>query len=470
MHIIYPQYKKLLSELIAIKSISTDISFKDEMKKTANWYIDFLRGYGFEVDVLQGEISNPVIVAKYIVEKEAPTVLLYGHYDVQPADQDGWLSDPFILDERDGRLYGRGVVDNKGQLLIHIAAIIHLIEKGELQKNITFLIEGNEETSNPELAVLVAKHIDLLKADIVMVSDGELCGEHPVIETSLRGGTNIKVTYKTAHTDAHSGIYGGAIPNAAHELSKMINTLFDHEYGNVAVEGFYDDCYSLDKIEKLNSDTIETYLIDQGHKQMHHVGAKKIVTEKIVGTKNVNSADGADNSVSYLDHAQLPFHVQTGARPTLQVTGISSGYIGAGYANIVPYLAEARINVRTVAPQSTEKVVSHILNHIHKHTPEHVEIQIESTEHNDPFSFSCDGEELNKVKEILTKAFEKEVIIVRVGGGIPIVSDLSKLIGGEVMLIPLGNDDCNMHGANENARVDIIEKGLEFSSQYFGHK
>jgi acetylornithine deacetylase/succinyl-diaminopimelate desuccinylase-like protein len=449
MEPIFNIYKTLLHKIISFKSISTDHTYSQDIMATAEWYIQLFKEHGFDVQLLQGPHTFPVVLARYIVDTALPTVLVYGHYDVQPANQEGWETDPFEVIEKEDRFYGRGVVDNKGQSLVHIATVLHLIATKNLAKNITFIIEGNEETSNPDLKDLLIEHKSLCACDAIMVSDGEISGNHPVIETTLRGCANIKVTYKTAFVDAHSGIYGGAIPNAAHELATLASKFYDVNTHTVAVDGFYEKVPPLNKIEKLNNIEVEEYLVNRGKTQMNHVGTRGYVGELISG------------------QTQLPFHEQTTMRPTLQVSGFISGYTEEGFASIVPHKAEMKINIRTVAPQSTSEIVKKVEDFIRKNTPVYVDVDIESTESYDPAEFMINGPINKEAYGYVENAFEKTPIITRVGGSIPIVADLQSILKAEVLLIPFGNDDCNMHGANENARIDIIKKGIVFSSLFF---
>ena len=207
------EYKKLLKEYVSIKSISTDENYAGEMKRMVSWLSDLLKKNSFKVELLPGKKTNPVLFAEYIQSNKLETVLVYGHYDVQPGEkEDGWKSEPFTLTERAGRLYARGVVDNKGQNLIHIVTVLNLIKEGKLKYNVKFLIEGNEETGNADMRNILMKHKAKLKTDHIIVSDGEIAGNTPTIEASLRGGFNMKVTFTTAKNNLHSGLCGGAVP------------------------------------------------------------------------------------------------------------------------------------------------------------------------------------------------------------------------------------------------------------------
>ncbi len=443
----FEKYKKLLGEYVAFKSISTDDAFKHEMLKTASWLIETLQNYGFKTKLLKGKFCNPIVFAEYVVDKKFETVLIYGHYDVQPAERnDGWQSDPFKLTEIGSgnkiknKLLARGVVDNKGQNLIHIIAIGELIKQGKLKYNVKFMIEGNEETANPDIPTIVAKNKKLLQSDYIMISDGEIQGSSPTIEASLRGGFSMTVTYTTGKTNLHSGLFGGAIPNAAHELTKLVASLYDKN-NRVVIPGFYDGLKAIDTVTK------------NAHVKLH--GNGKHIT-KLAGVQVLCTEKGCD------------FYTQTGLRPTIQATGIKTGYIGDGYANIVPAMAEARLNVRVVSPQNPAKVFEAIKKYIKNHAPKHVAVNITHTEFNEPIMVDINNEKVREVRTLLKKVYKKDPIVKYVGGSIPIVADFKSLLGVETLLVSLGNDDCNMHGIDENFTVDLIKKGLDFSTEFFG--
>lgn len=438
----YENYVKLLKEYVSFKSFSTDLSYKDEMLKTVDWLSVLLKDNGFKVELLQGPKTNPVVLAEYIHDKKAETILIYGHYDVQPAEfSDGWNSDPFTLTEKSGRLIARGVVDNKGQNLIHIVSIIDLIKKNKLAYNIKFMIEGNEETSNPDMRNLVKKYKNLLKADYIVISDGEIVGDYPTIEASLRGGFNMTVNLKTGKTNLHSGLSGGAVPSSAHELGRLIEKLFTKK-NTVAVPGFYDGVDAITPDQKKSNRAIST---DEEAAKLF--GVKKIICEP-----------GMD------------CYTQVGLRPTIQVTGVKTGYIGEGYANIVPANAEIRLNVRLVASQKPAQIYEAICKFIKQNVPGYVDVSITRTEMSNPIKVDISSPKVVEAKSVLEKVYGKRPIIKYVGGGIPVVSDFKETLGIDTMLLSLGNDDCNMHGINENFKVSLVKKGLAFSQEFFSKK
>ncbi len=435
----FDTYIGLLREYVSFKSISTDLAFKPDMQKTVDWLTFVLSEYGFSVEAWKTELANPVVYARYEVDPRAETVLVYGHYDVQPAEEeDGWTDEPFGLAVRKGRLFARGIVDNKGQNLIHIVTVGELIKKGKLKYNVIFLIEGNEETANPEIPKLVQKYKAKLKADHVIISDGEIVDSTPTIEATLRGGFNMTVHVETGVTNLHSGIFGGAIPNSANELAKVLAGLFDKN-NKVTVPGFYTGAPDVSSsIKKLNRS------IKSEKALLKMAGVKALIPEK-----------------------GLDFFTQTGLRPTLQVTGVKTGYTGEGYANIVPAHAEVRINVRVVGKQKPEKVFALITKHFKKQLPAYVKTTITHTEFNDPVVVDIESKGAKQVRSLLKKAYGKEPLVRYVGGSIPIVSDFKNILGKDTMLVSLGNDDCNMHGIDENFRVDLVKKGLKFSELFF---
>lgn len=435
----FTTYKALLAEFIACKSISTDPSFQSEMKKTVVWLKNLLSRNGFKVKLIEGKHSNPLIIAQLRHNPKLPTVLVYGHYDIQPAEMaDGWASDPFTLTERSGRLIARGVVDNKGQILAHIVSVIDAHQAKSLAYNVVFVIEGNEESGNVDIAAQVKAHRKELACDFAVISDGEIVGDYPVIEASLRGGGNIRVQYTTAPSDQHSGLYGGTIPSAAYELTRVLASLRDAK-NRVAVPGFYKGAPAITKAQRANN---------------LELGECASVT-KLTGTRALVTEAGID-----------PYS-QIGLRPTLEVTGIRSGYTGEGFKNIVPGHAEARINVRTVAGQDSKQVVNAVVSYLKKMTPAYVKATITAKDPYPAIALPVDSPEARKVSALLERAYGKKVLRKYVGGGIPVVHDFVTGLRVPVLLVSFGNDDCNMHGINENFRIGHIKKALAFCKAFW---
>ncbi|HKB88826.1 MAG TPA: M20/M25/M40 family metallo-hydrolase [Patescibacteria group bacterium] len=436
---IFNNYKKLLAEFVSFKSVSTDPKYLDEIEKTVLWLKNLLSENKFEVKIIKGKNSNPLVFGSFNVSKKLKTVLIYGHYDVQPANkEDGWKSDPFTVYEKGRKLIARGIIDNKGQILAHIVTVVQLIKEGKLAYNVKFLIEGNEETGNDGMATLMLKNRNLLKCDVVLVSDGELTNNKPTIEVSLRGGFNCTLTYKTGKSNLHSGIWGGVVPNAATELSKFLSKLTNAD-NSIAFKEFY---RGMDKVTKKQIEN-NVNLVKEGGDIKKLAGVNKLIFPK-----------------------NVDFYSQTGLYPTLQVTGINAGYTEIGYANIVPFKAEAKINVRLVASQRPEVIAKALAKFIKANTPKHVDYSLSFNGMHRPVKVNSKNEFMETAIKTLNNVYKTKVNYKNVGGAIPFVGDVKKILGVDTLLIPLVNEDCNMHGTDENFDIDLAQKALEFSQAF----
>lgn len=432
-------YFSLLKEFLSFKSISTDPAYLPEIKKTADWLQNLFTSNGFFVEIWEGKHTNPVVFASYVQDPSLKTVLVYGHYDVQPAQKtDGWFNDPFEVLEKDNRLYARGAVDNKGQVLIHIATVLDLIKNGSLRYNVKFLVEGNEETSNPEIGEFIEQYKVKLASDYILVSDGEIIGRNPVVEFSLRGGFNCKLTYKTAQNNLHSGMFGGIVPNAAQELAGFLSKVISSDY-KVKIPDFYD------KVDEIPKD------IEENNK-------------KLTNDKEFKKSAGVNKLFKQKNYS---IYSQVGLIPTVTPTGFKSGYIGEGFSNIVPNTAEVRLNFRTVASQNNAELIEQFKTFVQKNTYDYIEYELTFNEPYDPIKIDISSPKVEEVKNMLNKAFGKPTLAKPVGGGIPVVSDFKTHLGVDALLVALGNEDCNMHGVNENFDIDILQKGLKFSNMFF---
>ena len=434
-------YDRLLDELISFETISTDPSYKGECLRCVEWLSKQFDDHGFKVKTLKGKVTNPVVVARYVADKTYKTVLIYGHYDVQPArEQAGWKSDPFTVTKRGGRIYARGAVDNKGQFLVHMATIFDLIDSRELGYNIVFMLEGNEESGNDELPKQLRQYQKDLNCDLVMVSDGEISGDFPVLDTGLRGGGNIRIQMKTAPNDFHSGIYGGAAPSASQEMVALLDKMFDDRNPNkIKIPGFYGMDFKPGK-----------KLVDS----LSQSGTDHDVM-KMSGVKTLHQLTGHN------------FFSSTGLLPTLEVSGIHAGYTGIGFQNIVPGTADARLNLRTVQGQKTSDILKIVIAFIQDNIPGYVDYALEYEDHGDPIVLDTDSGYGQEAIKILERIHKKPVIKKYVGGSIPILGDFQKIMKKPVISVSLGNEDCNMHGSNENFKISLINKGLDFSKNFF---
>ncbi len=435
----FDQYKNLLKEVLNFKSVSTDQSFLSEIQKTVVWYRNLFEKNGFQVQVIEG-YDNPLIIADYVFDPNLKTVLIYGHYDVQPAlKEEGWESEPFELVERNGRLYARGVIDNKGQCLVHVVNVLEHIKNKTLGYNLKFLLEGNEETGSPLLEKFIKQKPGLLKADFVLLSDGEISGNMPNIEIGFRGIFNSTLKVQVGSVDLHSGLYGGFAPNAIFELSKIISKFYDGN-NKLGDEEFYLGSATITK-EMLENNKNIPFVIGEYQK---NTGRRKFLTE--------------DN---------LDFFTKTGLLPSIEVTGIQSGYTGEGYRNAIPHKAFAKINVRLSPTQAPEKVFQSLKNFLEKITPDYVDWELSFDQYNKGVFIDINNEYVVKAKKILESVWSKPAALKYVGGSLPIITYFSEILKIPVVSLPLVNEDCNMHGANENFEISYLEKAMEFSKLFF---
>lgn len=432
------KYKDLLAKIIPFKSISTDPVYKGEIEALVTYMSTLFTEKGFKVDVATG-YDNPIIIARYEHDSALRTVLIYGHYDVQPAEiSDGWTHDPFTLSEQNNRLVARGAVDNKGQIMIHIATIFDLIEKKNLGYNVVFMIEGNEETGSPNISKFMSDKKNLLKADFALISDGEITSGLPTLETGFRGGINTTVTVTTSTTDLHSGLYGGAVPSASSVLVDMLSKLMDST-GKVLIPDFYKD---VDPVSpEMISNNTSIPFSEEDYKYLS-------------GTKKMTCVNNVD------------FFTQTGLYPAVIVTGLQSGYTSVGYRNSIPSVAVAKINFRLVKSQNPEQIAEQFKTFIQSITPDYADVKVEMTEPYDSIKLDLNNEYIEKAKLAINKAFGVMPIYKFCGGGLPITNLINELLGIPQVLVPLANEDCRMHAVGENYTIGLIDKSLAFSEEF----
>lgn len=426
-----------LQKFISFKSISTDSNYRTECENTAYWLQELLQNTGFETIIDKAEHSNPLLLARYIDPENTETVMIYGHYDIQPEGIISlWTHEPFSLTETDNRYFGRGVVDNKGQIMIHISTILQLIQNNKLKYNIVFVIEGNEESGNPDLEHQLEKYASFIQSDYLIISDGELMQGHPCIEASFRGGVNMKLQLSTAENDLHSGLYGGVVPNAAQVLSTLLASLYDEEH-NIRIKHF-------------PKNIPQEYFLGNEYDQLD--------IQKITGTQTLFTHDGLD------------IYTQTGMSSCIEITGLKSGYTGQGFLNSIPKNAEARLNVRVAPGQSTQEILELIKKHLQEQCPSFAEIIIETYEPYEPIMLNLDSPKIDEIKKILEDIYQKPVRTRYVGGSIPIIKTFAETLNLTVISLPLANEDCNMHGIDENFDGEYIKKGLAFSHAFFAKR
>lgn len=431
-------YLKLLNEFVSYKSISTDQNYKDEVYKTALWLKNLFLSKNFEVDLIEG-YDNPIVIAKYNVSNDLDTVLIYGHYDVQPASkEDGWVNDPFDLKVDNNKAYARGVVDNKGQVLLHIYSIFNLIEKGLLRYNVIFMIEGNEETGSPLLHKFVQNYSNNLKANFVFFSDGELTMGYPTIESGFRGILNVTLKIITSSKDNHSGLYGGSIPNASLVLSQLISKMYDANY-------------------VLNLPGLNNTLENADPKILQDVSL--IPFDESLFLSNTGVATRLNKN--------LNFYLQTGYLTSAEITTLNSGYLGVGYRNAIPGSAMAKINFRISPNHTTSQVISSFKKFLENNIPSYAKFELDLSEAIEPISINLNNKYVFDAKNIASQVYNKDCYFKLCGAIVPIAGLFQDILNIPVISLGLGNEDCNMHGVNENFDLNLLQKGLEFSNRFF---
>jgi acetylornithine deacetylase/succinyl-diaminopimelate desuccinylase-like protein len=422
-------------ELLRIPSISAKSEHKDDMRKCAEKVKQRLLDSGADKAEVMETAGHPVVYGEKIIDPSKPTVLVYGHYDVQPADPlELWHSGPFEPVIKDGKVYARGSADDKGQFYMHIKALETLVKTNTLGSNIKFLIEGEEEVGSPNLGQFVAEQKDLLKADVILISDSALLSmENPSLDIGVRGLSYIEVEVTAANRDLHSGIYGGAVANPITILAKMIASCHD-ENNHITIPGFYDDVVEATKEERALMAKApydeEEYKADLGVKELW--GEKGYTTNE-----------------------------RTGIRPTLEINGIWGGYTGEGAKTVLPSKATAKISARLVPNQSSVKITELLLNHFKKIAPASVTVNAFEHHGGEAYMTPIDSKAYQSAAKAIKETFGKEPIPVRGGGSIPICSILEKELGIKIVFMGFGLDSDNLHSPNEKYNLENYYKGIE---------
>ncbi len=427
--------------LLRFPSISADSKYKEDIVKTANFVADKLKEAGADEVEVCPTAGNPIVYGEKIVDPSLPTVLIYGHYDVQPADPlELWDTPPFEPTIRDGKIYARGAADDKGQFYMHIKAFEYMMKNNALACNIKFMIEGEEEVGSANLGTFVKENKARLKNDVIVISDTSMISlEQPSLETGLRGLSYVEVEVTGPNRDLHSGVYGGAVANPATILAKLIASLHD-ENNHIAIPGFYDDVVALSQEEReaLNKAPfdIDEYKADLG-------------VEELWGEKGYTP----------IEH--------TGIRPTLEVNGIWGGYIGEGAKTVLPAKAYAKISMRLVPNQNSERITHLFKKHFEEIAPAYVKVVVTPHHGGEPVVTPTDSMAYQAAERALEEAFHKKPIPTRGGGSIPIVALFEKELNVKTVLLGFGLDSDNLHSPNEKYGIENYLKGIETIPLFF---
>lgn len=429
---------RFLEELLAllrIPSVSAKSEHKPDMLACAEAVKQRLIEAGVDKAEIHQTAGHPIVYAEKITDPTKPTVLVYGHYDVQPAEPlDLWKSGPFEPTIIDGKIFARGSCDDKGQFYMHVKALETLIQTNTLENNIKFCIEGEEEVGSPNLSTFVKANTELLKADCVLISDSAMISlDTPSLDIGLRGLSYIEVEVTGPNRDLHSGVYGGAVANPITILAKIIASLHD-ENNHITIPGFYDDVIiSSDEERKLMA---QAPFDEQEYKD--DLGVKELWGEKGYSTNE-----------------------RTGIRPTLELNGIWGGYTGEGAKTVLPSKAFAKISARLVPDQGSEKITELLINHIKKIAPDFVTVKATLHHGGEPYLTPIDSSAYQAAAKAMETTFGKTPIPVRGGGSIPICSLFEKELDCKVVLMGFGLDSDNLHSPNEKFDIANFYKGIE---------
>lgn len=436
-----------LLEMLRIPSVSANSDHKEDMKKCAEMVKQRLLEAGADKAEVYPTDGHPVVVAEKIIDPSKPTVLVYGHYDVQPPDPlNLWNSGPFDPVIKDGRIYARGSADDKGQFYMHVKALEILSKTNSLSNNIKFLIEGEEEVGSPNLGKFVATNKKLLACDVILISDSAMLSiENPSMDIGVRGLSYIQVEVTGANRDLHSGVYGGAVANPITALTKMIASCHD-ENNHITIPGFYDGV--------VESTTEERKLMAEAPYNEEEY-KKELGVQSLWGEKGYSTNE------------------RTGIRPTLELNGIWGGYMGEGSKTVLPAKAYAKISARLVPNQSSERITKLLLEHFKKIAPAGVTVETFELHGGEPYMTPIDSKAYQAAAKAIETTFGKKPIPVRGGGSIPICSILEKELGVKIVFMGFGLDSDNLHSPNEKFDLVNFYKGIEtipYFHKYFSEK
>lgn len=424
-----------LFSLIRIPSISAQSSHKDDIWACAERWKQLLLEAGVDKAEVMPSTGNPLVYAEKIVSPDAPTVLVYSHYDVMPVEPlELWNSDPFEPIVKDGRIWARGADDDKGQAMIQVKAFEYVVRNGLLSHNMKFIFEGEEEIGSPSLNAFLAEHKELLKSDIILVSDTSmLAAELPSLTTGLRGLAYWQVEVTGPNRDLHSGHFGGAVANPINVLCEMIAKMTD-ENGRITIPGFYDDVEELSAEER---NMIASIPFDE-EAYKNAIGVNALRGEKGYATLERNSC-----------------------RPSFDVCGIWGGYTGEGSKTVLPSKAYAKLSCRLVAHQNHEKISRMFTEYFASIAPDCVKVNITPMHGGEGYVCPITLPAYKAAEKGFEKAFGKKPLAVRRGGSIPIISDFEKILGVKTVLMGFGLESNAIHSPNENFQLDIFRKGIE---------
>ena len=440
-----------LKALLRIPSVSTAPEHKDDVRRAAQFCADELRRIGLErVELIETATAErpggyPLVYAEFLHTEGKPTVLCYGHYDVQPAEPlDEWKSPPFEPTERDGNIYARGAVDDKGQMWMHVKAIesLFMAGSGALPVNLRVILEGEEEVGGEGIAKFVREHGERLTADVALVSDTEMfAADLPTLCVGLRGMIYTEIEARGAKTDLHSGMYGGAAPNPFVALAQVIAKLKDED-GKILIPGFYD---------KVASPTVA-----------------ELAAWKALPFDEEKYREAEIGSIALTGEPGFSALERTWARPTLDVHGMPGGFIGAGAKTVIPAKAVAKVSLRLVPDMTPAESFAQYKSYVESICPKGIVLEVRLIHSGDPIVVSTDNEFVRAATQSMRDVFGKETVFVRGGGSIPIVGDFVRELKTPTVMMGFGLPDDNLHAPNEKFHLANFHRGIESIIRFLG--
>lgn len=424
-----------LFELIRIPSISSESAHREDMRRASEKWKELLLKAGVDKAEVMETKGHPVVFAEKQVDENAPTVLVYGHTDVMPVDPlELWNTDPFEPVIKDGKIWARGADDDKGQSFMHLKAFEYLVNTNQLRCNVKFLIEGEEEIGSAHLPEFCENHKDLLKGDVILVSDTTMLEpDVPSITTGLRGLAYWQVDITGPNRDLHSGIFGGAVANPANVLSKMIGSLIDDK-GHITIPGFYDDVLEVS---------------DEERELMGRAPFDEAAYKKAIGVEALQGEEGYTTQE------------RTGIRPSFDVCGIWGGYTGEGAKTVLPSTAHAKLSARLVPNQDHKKIAEQFKEYFKAIAPDSVKVEVSVLHGGQAYVCPIDMPAYRAAEKAYLQTYGKRPVPVRSGGSIPIISAFEQILGMKSVLMGFGLSRDAIHSPNENYPLEQFFKGIE---------
>ncbi len=437
------RFREEWASLIRIPSVSCQPEHKDDMLRCAERWRELLLSSGAQKAEVMPSQGNPFVYAEYHISDSAPTVLVYAHYDVMPVEPiELWQSNPWEPDIRDGRFYARGADDDKGQAMIQAKAFEYLVKQNEMPCNVKFIFEGEEEIGSPSLSAFITEHKDLLKSDIILVSDTSMIGKDtPSITTGLRGLAYWQIEVTGPNRDLHSGHFGGAVKNPINALCEMLSKVVDSE-GRITIPHFYDDVLPIPQAER------------------------EMIAQIPFSQEQYNKAIDIPEAVGEQGYSTLE---RNSCRPSFDICGIWGGYTGEGSKTVLPSKAYAKVSCRLVANQDHEAISQAFVDYMQQIAPKGVRITVTPMHGGQGYVCPIDIPAYKAAEQGFTIAFGKRPLAARRGGSIPIISDFEHILGQKTILMGFGLEQNAIHSPNESMDLEVWEKGVVAVTEFYRH-